>query len=48
MRKMGPVEKWLLIRESIRELQERNTIKETAKQKPKKKKKIVNKKRRIK
>ena len=41
MSRMGPVEKWLLIRESILAMRD-----EAAEPKPKKKKKVVKKKRR--
>lgn len=44
---MGPVEKWFIIRDAIRELQDRNTTEETTKQKPKKQS-VKRKKRKIK
>lgn len=47
MRKMGPVEKWLIIRDFARELQERSTNNEATKQQPKKKS-VKRKRRRIK
>ncbi|MCK5600497.1 hypothetical protein KAR91_01440 [Candidatus Pacearchaeota archaeon] len=47
MGKMSSVQKWFIIRDSLRELHERNTTKEGAKQ-PLKKKSVKRKRRRIK